>query len=52
MTLFNGSENLHPITAEPRLAYEVFDLEGQLDKALESTFPASDPVSSFRVQNA
>ncbi len=52
MTLFDSKENFRTVTARPRLAQEVFDLERALDKALEGTFPASDPVSSLRVQNA
>ncbi len=48
--------NFRPVTAQPRLAQEAFDLERELDVildgALEGTFPASDPVSSLRVQNA
>ncbi len=52
MAFFDRTENFRPVTAQPRLAHEAFDLERELDRALEGTFPASDPVSSLRVQNA
>ncbi|HEY0266423.1 MAG TPA: hypothetical protein VGC16_06705 [Rhizomicrobium sp.] len=36
-------------TAKARLLKKVPDLDQELDRALEGTFPASDPVSSLQV---